>query len=47
MPFLHLKTILLLAKLGYAFEEKLLFCHHNFVKTSHCKFAKNELENIP
>ena len=32
LPFLHLEITLLFAKLCYAFEEKLFFCHHNFMK---------------
>ena len=35
------------AKLCCAFEEKIFFCHHNFMKKIHSKLSKNEPENIP
>ena len=36
LSFLHSSEItLLFAKLCYAFEEKLFFCHHNFMKKGH------------
>ena len=34
-------------KLCDALEEKLFFCHHNFMKKGHSKLSKNEPENIP
>ena len=47
LSFLHLEITLPFAKLCYAFEEKLFFCHHNFMKKDHSKLSKNEPENIP
>ena len=48
LSFLHLEITLPLAKLCYAFEEKIFFfCHHNFMKYGHFKLSKNEPENIP
>ena len=38
---------LLLAKLCYAFQEKKIFCHHDFMKKSHFKLSKNEPKCIP
>ena len=46
LSFLHLEITLPFAKLCYAFEEKLFFCHHNFMKKGHSKLSKNETENI-
>ena len=47
LSFLHLEITLPFAKLCYAFEEKKIFCHHNFMKKGHSKLSKNEPENIP
>ena len=47
LSFLHLEITLPLAKLCLAFEEKLFFCYHNFMKKGHSKLSKNESENIP
>ena len=47
LPFLHLEITLPFAKLCYAFEEKLFFCHRNFMKKGHSKLPKNEPENVP
>ena len=44
---MHLEIDLPFAKLCSAFEEKLFFCHHNFMKKGHSKLSKNEPENIP
>ena len=34
------------AKLCHAFEEKIFFCHHNFMKKGHSMFHKLR-KNIP
>ena len=35
------------AELCHAFEEKIFFCHHNFMTKDHSKLSKNESKNIP
>ena len=47
LSFIHLEITLPLAKLCHAFEEKVFFYHHYFMKNGHSKLSKNEPKNIP
>ena len=47
LSILHLEITLPFAKLCHPFQEKKIFCHHNFMKKGHSKLAKNKPENIP